>query len=696
MKRNSALPWKQGVAYYPDYSSNHGSWLAGVGSDGSLADRIRRDYERMLRCGISAVRIGEFSWSSVQPEPGNSYDFSVLSTAIEIAGQFDLDVWLCTPTACPPKWLIDQYPDILPTDASGKTYHFGSRRHYDPTNRNYRLAARSIVHQYSVNLGGYPQVVGWQIDNEFGHHGTANLYSDSARLEFQRWLRSRYECIERLNEAWFTCFWSQQYRNFDEIEVPLSTLADHNPHMQLDYRRFCTDVYADFMGEQISIIRCSVPDVQVTHNFNSSIYAYDLCPWVLAKGLSLAGFDHYQEDLEPSPKRSLLNFTLMRSLKRGSFAVLEQQPLQVNWQKVNKRFAYDWLFLWAMQAMVLGAESVFYFSWQRFYGGAEMFHDGIVGHDVRIPQTKQEKVLIAIQEALDRLHDLCGEGCAPRVEAEVLVLHSTESLWAHNICAQSALYDPLVEVERCCELLAGLGVGFEFQPAIPDFESLKSYKAVLIPGYAFEFTPTEVESLRSYLKIGGRVLSFPRTGMKRKDNRMVTRPLSIFGEEDFAFYDFGALGADEIVKVKLGRYECLGEVWLEDLVVRNPNWSAIGSFPEDMYNGPAAIRYDVEEGGCYAHLAFIPKITPEFRAWFSDYLGRPLLTDNSGELHVIPTSEGRFFFNFSAEPAEIVSRTEGVGYLFALSPELSVSIREVFDCSCVPSRAVLFVPHGIE
>jgi beta-galactosidase len=691
------LPWKQGVAYYPDYSTNHGFHEANSDSvEKSLVDRIRCDYQRMRRCGISAVRIGEFSWASVQPEPGDSYDFSVLRSAIELAGQFNLDVWLCTPTACPPKWLVDQYPEILPKDSSGSTYHFGSRRHYDPTNNDFRVAARSIVHQYAANLGGYLQVVGWQIDNELGHHGTGNLFSDSARIEFQRWLKGRYESIDRLNESWFTCFWSQRFRNFEEIDVPRLTLADHNPHMQLDYRRFCTDVYAKFMGEQISIIRHSVPDARVTHNFNSSIYAYDLCPWVLAKDLSLAGFDHYQEDVDPSPNRSLVNFTLMRSLKCGSFTVLEQQPLQVNWQKVNKRFTYDWLFLWALQAVVLGAESVFYFSWQRFYGGVEMFHDGIVGHDVRIPQTKQEKVLTAIQEALCRLHEICGADSSPSVVAEVLVLHSTDSLWTHNICAQSTLYDPLREVERCCELLTSLGVGFEFQPELPKLERLKSYKAILIPGYAFEFTSSEIERLKEYLAIGGRVLSFPRTGMKKKDNHMVAKPLTLFDAQDFAFYDYGALGADEVVQVRLGRYECLAELWLEDLVVVNPNWISLGSFVEDMYDGPAAIRYDVAEGGSYTHLAFIPRITPEFRAWFSEYIGVPLLLGDCGDVHVVPTTRGVFFLNFSRCDAKMVDPLGRAGYLFNLSSDLSVSIKELSDCSCVPSRSILFVPQMME
>ena len=43
-----------------------------------------------------------------------------------------LKVVMGTPTATPPKWLIDQHPEILPVDPdTGRTRGFGSRRHYD-------------------------------------------------------------------------------------------------------------------------------------------------------------------------------------------------------------------------------------------------------------------------------------------------------------------------------------------------------------------------------------------------------------------------------------------------------------------------------------------------------------------------------------------------------------------------------------
>ena len=53
----------------------------------------------------------------------------IVKRAIETLGNAGLKVVMCTPTATPPKWLIDMYPEILPVDPeTGRTRGFGSRR----------------------------------------------------------------------------------------------------------------------------------------------------------------------------------------------------------------------------------------------------------------------------------------------------------------------------------------------------------------------------------------------------------------------------------------------------------------------------------------------------------------------------------------------------------------------------------------
>ena len=43
-----------------------------------------------------------------------------LDRAIETLGRAGLKVVLGTPTATPPRWMVDKHPDMLPVDAQGK------------------------------------------------------------------------------------------------------------------------------------------------------------------------------------------------------------------------------------------------------------------------------------------------------------------------------------------------------------------------------------------------------------------------------------------------------------------------------------------------------------------------------------------------------------------------------------------------
>ncbi len=89
------------------------------------------DAKMMADLDLTYVRIGEFAWSRLEPNPGE-YDFAWLDKAVATLAKAGLKVVMGTPTATPPKWLIDQYPEILPVDPdTGRTRGFGSRRHYD-------------------------------------------------------------------------------------------------------------------------------------------------------------------------------------------------------------------------------------------------------------------------------------------------------------------------------------------------------------------------------------------------------------------------------------------------------------------------------------------------------------------------------------------------------------------------------------
>ena len=67
---------KLGVCYYPEH------WPQ---------EQWTEDAERMRQAGLSIVRIAEFAWSRIEPEPG-LFQWEWLDTAVEVLGAAGLDV----------------------------------------------------------------------------------------------------------------------------------------------------------------------------------------------------------------------------------------------------------------------------------------------------------------------------------------------------------------------------------------------------------------------------------------------------------------------------------------------------------------------------------------------------------------------------------------------------------------------------
>ena len=126
-----SAPRKQtlGVCYYPEH------WPQ---------ERWPVDARMMVEAGITHVRIGEFAWSRLEPEPGR-LEFAWLDRAFDVLNDHGLGVVLGTPTATPPKWLVDGMPDMLAVDEHGRPRGFGSRRHYCFSHMGYRDECARIV-----------------------------------------------------------------------------------------------------------------------------------------------------------------------------------------------------------------------------------------------------------------------------------------------------------------------------------------------------------------------------------------------------------------------------------------------------------------------------------------------------------------------------------------------------------------------
>ncbi|WP_299665009.1 beta-galactosidase [uncultured Ruegeria sp.] len=461
-----------GVCYYPEHWPEE-NWA--------------KDAARMIETGLTWVRIGEFAWSRMEPTPGD-LQFDWLDRAIEALGSAGLKIVLGTPTATPPRWMLDKLPEMLAVDAYGNPRKFGSRRHYCFSHPGYVDECNRIAQLMGRRYGHNPQIAAWQIDNEYGCHDTTLSYSDAALKAFRRWLSDRYGSIEALNTAWGNVFWSMEYNSFDQIEFPNLTVTEPNPAHVLAFRRFSSDQVVSFNKAQVDVLR-PLTDVPLLHNYMGRVLDFD--HFDVGDDLDIATWDSYpigflSDRLEADeahktaylqqgdPDMQAFHHDLYRAVGHGRWWVMEQQPGPVNWAPYNPAPLPGMVRLWSLEAVAHGAEVVSYFRWRQAPFGQEQMHAGLLtpdGHDAP-----------GLAEARQTADDLAALGEIHAARAPVAIVFDYASDWAWAAQPQGAGFDYFKLVFSAYRALRRAGLSVDFVP--PTIVGEDHYNLILAPGVA--------------------------------------------------------------------------------------------------------------------------------------------------------------------------------------------------------------------
>lgn len=539
------------------------------------------EHGRLMReAGFNTVRMGDFAWSILEPEEGR-FDFSLLDDAIELLAGEGIRTILCTPTAAPPKWLVNKY-DILQRDRYGHKENWGARREGCANNEDYRRKSVIIAGKMAEHFGNNPHVIAWQIDNEFGCHNSARCYCENCRQAFGRWLKNRYGTIEKLNEAWGTTFWSLTYDSFEDIILPVYNSCEpenaqswsHNPSLDLDYRRFASDSWVDYQRLQIDAIR-KYTDKPVTHNFMG--HASDLDYYKLAEDLDFVEWDNYPENQWGSSEYEYVSMAneIMRGVKNRNFIVAEQQSGPCGWDIMGEAPEPGQLRLWTYQALAHGGEGILYFRFKALHYGMEQYWYGILDHD-GIPRRRYYEIQQTGQE-LKKLEPYI-KGAKNKYDA--LIVKTYDNVWAHQIKRHGEKFhynDLLYGYYR-----ANAALNINTAVSVGAYED---YKVVYMPAYNIVH-PEELEKITAYVRRGGTLVLTFRSGTRDTCNKLFTTTLPC------AFASLAGIEVEEFTPLRrpahiTGMVDSKAQVWCD--IIRPLTAEVLCTYTDRYFQGRAAV-----------------------------------------------------------------------------------------------------------
>lgn len=361
-----------GAAYYPEYMPY---------------DRMDKDMQMMRQAGFNVIRVAESTWSRLEPQDG-IFDFSRIDRILEKAEEYGLHVIVGTPTYAVPSWLVKKEETVMVTTKEGRA-KYGHRQLIDLCSPAFRYHAERVIRELLKHTAGHPNVIGFQIDNETKHYGTA---SEEVQAMFVKYLRQKFDTTEELNRSFGLAFWSNSVARWEDFPDMRGCV---NAGLSSEFAAFQRKIAADYLAWQADIVNEYRRDNQfLTHNldfewkkFGADIaqdgYSYgvqpDICHYDAAKCLTIAGTDIYHPTQDELTGAEIaFGGDSIRSLKQKNYLVMECQAQAFKyWTPYPGQ-----LRLHTYSHLASGADGLMYWNWHSIHNGYETYWKGILSHDL--------------------------------------------------------------------------------------------------------------------------------------------------------------------------------------------------------------------------------------------------------------------------------------------------------------------------
>ena len=543
--------------------------------------RWEADLALMQAAHITFVRVGEFAWSSMEPREGD-FELDWMERAVRAAEKHGIAVVMGTPSAAPPAWLTQRYPETLRTKDDGRKDQHGNRQQFEWSDPKYRALARLMAEKMAERFGHDPNVIGWQIDNEYANES----YGPSTQAQFQAWLKAKYRTLDNLNKRWTTAYWSETYQDWSQIPI-----EEHggNPGLLLNWKEFVSDTWRSYQKNQLEVIRAHADKRQfIRTNMMGWFDAYD--HYTVAQDLDLASWDDYVGTGQLDPVRNGATHDLTRGFLRKNFWVMETQPGFVNWSPDNNALNKGETRAMAWNAIGHRAEAVEYWQWRSALNGQEQYHGTLVGADgTPVPLYSE------VQQIGEEFAKAAAVLEGTTVRADVAVLQDYPSRWAIHWQRHNQRFAP---VDSIMSYYAPLHALVRSVDMVSDTAPLSGYKLVVAPALNV-ITPEAARNLDAYVRGGGHLVLGQRSGMKDEDNSLWPErqpgPLAeMLGARVAQFY---ALDSTVPVSGEWGASE--DSLWSDQLEVTSPETKVLMRYGKSngwLDGQPAAVTRQVGKG----------------------------------------------------------------------------------------------------
>lgn len=577
-----------GVCYYPEHWPKE-LWASDLG--------------RMKEAGISTVRVAEFTWSMFEPEEGR-FCFDFFDEFLALCAKKDMCVIMGTPTATPPAWLTERYPEVLNASKEGVLYRHGSRRHYNYNSEVYQRFCARIVEKLAQHYGQHPAIVGWQIDNELNCE-TNEFYSEADHAAFREFVRQKYGSLQSLNQAWGTVFWSQMYTDWSQVYAPRPIVGLCNPHQMLDYYRFISESTRRFCKLQADILRKykKSGDFITTNGMFGNLDNVRMT----AESLDVYTYDSYPnfafgQDSDPKHANDLNDRGCSRHLTEvraicPHFGVMEQQSGANSWG-LGPAPRPGQLELWAMQSVAQGADYVSFFRWRTCTFGAEQHWHGILDYDNR-----DNRKLAEVQEFYKKLQTLAPVCGAKNVGAFAL-LKDYDNIWDaqadtwHGRIQQQSELEIFVAAER-----SHTPYNIVFLTPDTTLADLAEYPVLIYP-HPVLMDEQRAALLKDYVAQGGTLIVGCRAGYKDMNGKCVMMPQPGLLQEltgtDIRDFTFTSPNEDE--SFALWGEERMETPVFNDILTPFAGTEVLARYDNSYYAGEAALTKKAFGKGRAIHL----------------------------------------------------------------------------------------------